>query len=781
MHPDKSIYEKAGLFYLGKEIDPETLEATEILTLLKNKNFTTHAAIIGMTGSGKTGLGIDLLEEAAIDRIPSIVIDPKGDMGDLLLTDPQFRPESFLPWIEAEARSRGEDPHKLAEATAQMWKEGLESWGQDSERVARFQAVPKTIYTPGSRAGVPIDLAASLRRPPEAILSDSDDFANYLQSTVAGLLALLDIEADPLESKEYILLAQLLSRTWSAGEDLDIQTLVGRIVKPPFKKIGVLPLESFYPEKERFRFATRFNAVIASPNFVNWLSGEGLEIERLLYDEAGNAKISIFSIAHLSDEERMFFVTLLLNRLIAWMRTQSGTGRLRALLYMDEIYGFFPPVKNPPSKAPMITLLKQARAYGLGVVLSTQNPVDLDYKGLSNIGTWCIGRLQTRQDIERVIDGLGGKTDEQLSRQSIARLLANLPKRAFFLKSSHLQGIRLFGTRWAMSYLKGPLSKEEIARLMEGKKPLPEESGPITTGLKADMESRAPVLDPSIPQRFEPDPTPTHRYSPCLAARASLAFHDARRGIDESVECSVVLPLAPEAEAPDWAQAEPEDLPFERWPAKAPSRARFLPLPSFLARDKALKKSAATLREVLYAQERLTLYRCRKLRMESDPNESEAQFKIRVEDHLRELKEEAIDKVRERYAAKETRLQERLRRAQERVDKEEADQTGSLISVGASILSALFGGRGPSAGKIGTAINRSGRVLKERGDVSRARERVQELQEKLEELAEELEEKIDTADEKYSPENYPIESFALRPRKSDIRIESIVLLWRPEL
>ena len=782
MHPDKNIYEKAGLFYLGKDIKPETLESTEILTLLKNKNFTTHAAIIGMTGSGKTGLGIDLLEEAALDRIPALVIDPKGDMGDLLLTDPRFRPESFLPWVEAEAKSRGEDPKVLAETTARTWKEGIESWGQDSERVARFQAIPKTIYTPGSRAGIPINLGGTLSAPPEAILSDSDDFAAYLQSTVAGLLALLDIEADPLESKEYILLAQLLSRAWSAGEDLDIPTLVGRIVQPPFKKIGVLPLESFYPEKERFRFATRFNAVIASPDFVNWLSGESLEIERLLYDEEGNAKISIFSIAHLSDQERMFFVTLLLNRLIAWMRTQSGTSRLRTLLYMDEIYGYFPPVKNPPSKEPMITLLKQARAYGLGVVLSTQNPVDLDYKGLSNIGTWCIGRLQTRQDIDRVIDGLEGKADEELGSESIARILANLPKRTFFLKSAHLREIRLFTTRWAMSYLKGPLSKEEISRLMKEKKPLKEENKSATSSvIKLNTETELPVLDPSIVQRFEPDPTPTRRYRPWLAARAHIAFHDARRGIDESVERCLAFPLDPETEAPDWAKSQQEELPFERWPAKAPSGGSFLPLPPFVSRDRGLKKSGSTLRDTLYAEERLTLYRCRKLKMESDPKESETQFKIRVEDRLRELKEEAIDKLQERYAAKEARLQDRLRRAQERVEKEEADQTSSLISVGVSILGALFGGRGPSAGKIGTAINRSGRVLKERGDLSRAQERVQELQEKLEELSDELEEKIDAIDEKYSVENYPIESFALRPRKSDIRIERIVLLWRPEL
>ena len=783
MTTDKTLYEKAGLFYLGRDVDPQSFEPTEILTLLKNKNFTTHAAIIGMTGSGKTGLGIGLLEEAAIDNIPAIVIDPKGDMGDLLLTDPEFRPERFLPWVEEEAKAKGEDPMTLAEKTAKMWKEGIESWGQDRDRVARFQAVSKTIYTPGSRAGVPIDLMSSLERPSAEILEDGDDFAAYLKSTVSGLLALLDIEADPLDSKEYILLAQIIANAWSAGESLSIETLIGRIVNPPFKKIGVLPLESFYPQKERFRFATRFNAVIASPDFANWLGGESLDIQRLLYDDRGNAKIAIFSIAHLGEEERMFFVTLLLNKTVAWMRRQSGSTRLRSLLYMDEIYGFFPPVKNPPSKEPMITLLKQARAYGLGIVLSTQNPVDLDYKGLANIGTWFVGRLQTRQDIDRVIDGLGGKSDDDLSRDQIARLLANLPKRTFFLKSAHLDAIRLFGTRWVMSYLKGPLKKEEIARLMAAHKTehAPELSTSSARTQSPDGFGPAPVLPPSIPQYFEPDPTGVHRYHPTLAARVRVAFHDQRRGIDHRRTFTTDLLLDPGMNEPHWEKAEREELPFTRWPSRAPKAGRFAPLPAFVGSDDGLKDSRSALKDTLYRAERLTLYRCRRLRLESIPGECEADFLVRVRDALDERKEEAIETLKERYAKKEERLRDQLRRAQERIEKEKADQTSSLISVGASILGALFGGRGITASKVGTAINRSGRVLRERGDLSRAEAKVQEILDKIDALEEKLAEEIDEIDETYTLEHYPVDSFSLRPRKSDITVETIALAWRPEL
>ena len=778
----KNTYEKAGLFYLGKDVGDEEGDSIDVPTLLKNKNFTTHAAIIGMTGSGKTGLGIGIIEEAAMDNIPSIVIDPKGDMGDLCLTDPRFRPEKFLPWVREEAEAKGEDPRKYAAKTAETWKKGIESWGQGPERVERFQKVEKTIYTPGSLSGMPVNLMSSLQVPHSSVMEDGDYFAAYLKSTVGSLLALLDIEADPLESKEYILLAQIIAHAWNKGEDIGIESLIGRIVTPPFKKIGVLPLESFYPEKERFRFATRFNAVIASPDFVNWLSGDGLDIQKLLFDENGRAKIAIFSIAHLGDEERMFFVTLLLNRYIAWMRMQSGSTRLRTLLYMDEIYGFFPPVKNPPSKEPMITLLKQARAYGVGIVLSTQNPVDLDYKGLSNIGTWFIGRLQTRQDIERVVDGLGNRDGEGLSREEIMKLLANLPKRTFFLKSSHLDSTRLFGTRWVMSYLKGPLKKAEISALMERKKKRTMKTD-LHHGKKGFSESLGslPVLPGSIPQYFEVDPTQKKHYMPWLAAETSVEFHDQRRGIDQDRIIHFWLPLDPGMQEANWEDAENDEQLFGRWPKIAPTGADFAALPSFISHDSSLKNSSRLLRNMIYRNERLILYRCRRLKLESDTGEEESDFLVRIRDRIADLKEEAIEKLKERYASKENRLHEQLKRARERVEKEKADQTGSLISMGVSILGALFGGKGISAGKIGTAVNRGGKVLRERGDLSRAEERVREIIDKLETVGNEMEEKIDAIDGKYVLDNYPVETFSVRPRKADIKINSIALVWRPEL
>lgn len=774
----KEIYEKAGLFYLGKDVDKKTFEPTDVLTLLKNKNFTTHAAIIGMTGSGKTGLGVDIIEEAAIDNIPSIVIDPKGDMGDLCLSDPEFSAKKFEPWVADEAKAKGEDPAKYAAKIATMWKEGIESWDQDAQRVEKFAAVKKTIYTPGSSAGVSVNLMGSLEIPPAQIMEDADNFTSYIKSTVTGLLSLLGIVADPLDSKEYILLAQIITRTWQEGRSLGLSDLIGAIINPPFETIGVLPVESFYPQPERFKFATKFNAVIASPNFANWLSGVPLDIDRLLYDENGKAKISIFSISHLNDDERMFFVTLLLNKYIAWMRLQSGSSRLRTLLYMDEIYGFFPPVKNPPSKEPMITLLKQARAYGIGIVLSTQNPVDLDYKGLSNIGTWCIGRLQTTQDIERVIDGLGGKIDASFDKKEIETLLANLQKRVFFLKSAHLEDIRLFGTRWVMSYLKGPLKKDEIASLMADQKAqmIPDTAtAPVKSKPKNDGYKSIVTVDKSIMQYFEPDPSQTYEYTPYIAADIKVGFHNAAKSIDLKREFRCQLYLD-DIEHLDWDECERGIEPFENLPAKAPSGARFASLPQIVAEDKGLKRTSRSLKDHIYTTERLEMYRCRSPRLESKPEETFEQFRLRLQDLLAEQKEEALDELKEKYAKKEERLQSRLARAEEKVEKEQADANSSLVDVGISVLGALFGRK--SVTSIGRAFSKGSRAYKERGQLSRAQEYVEEIREQIDDLEIELEEKIDELSEQYAIENHPIETFAIKPRKSDIEIEQIALVWR---
>jgi hypothetical protein len=774
----QEIYEKLGLFYLGKDVDKITMEATEALTLLKNKNFTTHAAIIGMTGSGKTGLGVGIIEEAAIDNIPSIIIDPKGDMGDLCLTDPSFSSTSFEPWVTDEAKAKEADVGEYAKKISAMWKEGIESSGQNTERVEKFHNIKKTIYTPGSSAGVAINIMSSLDAPPAQIMEDSDTFASYLKSTTTSLLSLVGINADPLDSKEYILLAQIIIKSWLAGGDLSIEAIIGKIINPSFKKIGVLPLDDFYPQDERFKLATKFNSLLASPSFSLWMKGESLDIQKLLYDEKGKAKVAIFSISHLNDDERMFFVTLLLNKYIAWMRRQSGTSALKTLLYMDEIFGFFPPTKNPPSKEPMLLLLKQARAFGVGVVLSTQNPVDLDYKGLSNIGTWFIGRLQTTQDIDRVIDGLGGKVGSSFNKSEIKQLLANLKKRTFFLKSAHLDDIRLFGTRWVMSYLKGPLKRDEISTLMQVQKEAQSIKTETVESLinKSDTLESFLMIDDSIAQYYEPDITQKNIFYPTLGAKATVHFYQQRKGIDEERALHLFMPLDGKEQSLSWESAVHEELDFTNFPHTAPASAKYHGVPDIVLEDKGLKKAIRELKETLYREENLVLLRCASPKLESKVEESHSDFIVRLQDILKEKKEVEIEKLQTRYGTKEKTLLGRLSRAKERVEKEASDATSSMIETGIAVLGALFGKASPT--KIGSALRKGSKVLKERGDMSRAEERIGAIEEDMEALEYELEDKIDALNEKFDVENCKIEEFKIKPRKTDIDVELCAVVWR---
>ncbi len=508
-------YEKLGVFYLGRRWDPKTRKTLGELLLYDSKDLTTHGVCVGMTGSGKTGLCIGLLEEAAIDGIPALAIDPKGDLANLALTFPSLAPADFLPWVdEEEAKKQGVTPQQLAEKTAATWKQGLADWDEDGARIARFrEACEVAIYTPGSKAGRPLALLRAFTAPPQAVLDDDEALRARVQGAVSGLLALAGIDSDPMQGREHILLSQLVQRAWSAGQDLDLAGVIQGVQRPPFDKVGVLDLESFYPAKDRGGLALALNNVLASPGAAAWAEGEPLDIQKLLWTPAGKPRIAVLSIAHLSDAQRMFFVTTLLSEVLAWMRTQSGTGSLRALVYMDEIFGYFPPSAAPPSKLPMLTLLKQARAFGVGVLLATQNPVDLDYKGLANAGTWFIGRLQTERDKLRVLDGLQGAMDaasHAFDRQAMDRLLSGLGSRVFLLNNVHEDVPEVFQTRWTLSYLRGPLDKEQIKLLSAGQR------GDVMAGGSAvgapakapnaggTASARRPVLPPGVAEGFLP-------------------------------------------------------------------------------------------------------------------------------------------------------------------------------------------------------------------------------------------------------------------------------------
>lgn len=492
-----SDYEKLGQFYLGRQYDLEKKSsAGGNLVLYDSKDLVTHAIVVGMTGSGKTGLCVDLIEEAAIDGVPAIAIDPKGDLTNLLLTFPDLRPEDFRPWInEDDAARQGVSPDEFAKQQADLWRTGLASWGEDGERIRRLKdAADFAIYTPGSTAGIPVSIIRSFAAPPAALREDAELFRERVATTATSLLALVGIAADPVKSREHILLSTLFTAAWTAGQDLDLEALVNQVQKPPMGRIGALDVEKFYPTKDREDVALRINGLIAAPGFAGWLQGEPLDIGAFFRSSTGKPRVSIFSIAHLSDAERMFFVALLLNEIYGWIRTQSGTTSLRAILYMDEIFGFFPPVAEPPSKRPMLNLLKQARAFGLGVVLATQNPVDLDYKGLANTGTWFLGRLQTDRDKQRVLDGLEGAAAAQsatFDRKSMEELLAGLTNRVFLMNNVHEDGPVVLESRWAMSYLRGPLTRDQIKVLMKDRRPQTAPASTEARTARADGDQQA--------------------------------------------------------------------------------------------------------------------------------------------------------------------------------------------------------------------------------------------------------------------------------------------------
>lgn len=793
MDKNISLYEKLGLFYLGKEVETKSLQTTENLFLYKSKHFTTHAAIIGMTGSGKTGLGISIIEEAAIDKIPSIVIDPKGDMGNLLLAFPELKPEDFQKWIDpSEAENKGIDPAVYAANTAKDWEEGLKSFSQGKDRIGLYKnSSDFSIYTPGSSAGIPISVLSSFDVPSQDVLNDPDTFASIVNSTVMGLLSLINIDADVLTSKEYILLAAIFTHFWKNNKNLSLEEIIGYITNPPFEKIGVLSLNHFYPQKERFELAMLLNNILSSPGFSMWLEGERLDIQNLLYSKEGNPKVSIISIAHLDNSQRMFFVTLFLNKYISWMRQQRGTSSLRTLLYMDEIFGFFPATSSPPSKKPMLLMLKQARAYGVGIVLATQNPVDLDYKGLSNIGSWFLGRLQTRQDRDRVVDGLIKNSDNFLGKSEIESLLANMKKRTFLLKSAHLDQVPLLETRWVLSYLRGPLSSIEIKKLMEDKNELFSEKKVEENEVPLKQETRysgttevMPLLSDKIKQYFLNNPTFSEDiiYEPRILLNGKVRFYNQSKKIDQKEEISLKVPVHKDMVDINLDDALPNENDVHVYDLKPFEQARYSLLPSFLEKTKDTKIIEDKFKNFLYDTKRVELYNCKELKLLSKPEESLSDFKSRLMDLIREEKDEAIEKLTEKYAKKEEKLENKYAKLLEKLEKEEADvktaTTQSALSIGSSVLGALLGRT--TIGTLGTSVtglNKASRILEQKKDVELVKKNIEKLTEDIKDLEEELKDNIEEMSEKYDIENYNIETISIKPKKSDIFGIKVALLW----
>jgi len=490
-------------FYLGRLFDSKSGKTTTQSVMYDPADLTTHAVVTGMTGSGKTGLCIGMLEEAALQGIPAIIIDPKGDLTNLLLHFPDLVPQDFQPWIDPDlARRAGETIEQAATAASQAWTKGLSDWGIDHERMLALKnAAEFAIYTPGSDAGIPVSVLSSLAAPEIDWNSNREILREKISSTVTALLGLIGMtDIDPIQSREHILLSNLFENAWSQGQDLELTELILQTQTPPFDKLGAFPVDAFFPPKDRMGLAMQLNNILAAPAFETWREGQSLDIAKLLFTQDGRPRHSIFYLAHLTDAERMFFVTLLFSAVEAWMRSQSGTGALRALVYMDEIFGYLPPINNPPSKQPLLRMLKQARAFGVGLLLATQNPVDVDYKALSNAGTWIIGKLQTENDKNRLLDGLQSAAGGA-SRSTLDQLISGLGKRVFVLHNVHAKAPVLFQTRWTMNFLAGPMTRTQIPalnQLVGAKLIAPEPIKPVDASAKSQPVEAAPASGPGL-------------------------------------------------------------------------------------------------------------------------------------------------------------------------------------------------------------------------------------------------------------------------------------------
>ena len=802
-------FEKLGVFYLGRPYDLAKKKPKPGWLLYDSKDLVTHAVCVGMTGSGKTGLCLGLLEEAAIDGIPAIVIDPKGDLANLMLTFPQLRGEDFAPWInEDDARKRGLSTGDYATQQAELWKNGLGEWGQSGERIQKLRdAAEFVVYTPGSNAGVPVSILKSFAAPSQDILDDAELLRERVGTTATSLLGLIGVEADPIKSREHILLSTILNQAWRKGQDLDLAALIQQIQTPPLSKVGVLDLDSFYPSKERFALAMQLNNLLAAPGFTAWLEGEALDVGQMLHSPAGKPRVAIFSIAHLSDAERMFFVTLLLSQTLGWIRGQSGTTSLRAILYMDEIFGYFPPVANPPSKAPLLTLLKQARAYGLGVVLATQNPVDLDYKGLANTGTWFIGRLQTERDKARVLEGLEGavaSSGKKFDRQRMEQLLAGLGNRVFLLNNVHEDAPEVFQTRWTLSYLRGPLTRTQIKLLMDpvksreslgtmGKEESAKSEYPEGRSQASALTPRAgrPMLSPDVPQQFIPirgvQPTGSLLvYQPMLLGGAQVRFSDSKAGVDVTRDVTVLAPITDGAVAVEWDHAAEVALALSDLEQAPAEGAQFANLPVTAGKAKSYEVWNKDFSGWLFRNQKVDLLRSPSTKEVSKPGESERGFRVRQQQSGREQRDTQSESLRQKYASKITSLHDRIRRAQQMVERQQTESRSSqiqaAISVGATILGAFIGRKAISAttiGKATTAIRGAGRAIKESQDVGQAEENASVLQQQLADLEAQFKAETELLAATTDPLLEKLETLSLKPTKTNIAVKLVALAWTP--
>jgi hypothetical protein len=818
------IPERLASFYLGSRYDLSENVQLEESVHYDARDLTTHAVCLGMTGSGKTGLGVILLEEAALDGVPSLVIDPKGDMTNLLLTFPELRPEDFRPWVNPDdARRKDLALDTYAANTADLWRKGLAGTGQGPDRIRRLrEAADFVIYTPGSSAGRRLSILDTLKAPSLSWQTDSELLRDKIQSVVSAVLALVGVEADPVRDREHILLSNIFENAWRAGEDLDLAQLILRVQKPPFNQMGVFPVDTFFPEKDRMELAMLINGLMASPSFADWIQGQPLDVDALLSGPSGKPQVSILYIAHLSEQEKQFFVTLLLEQVVSWMRSQSGTTSLRALLYMDEVFGYLPPhPTNPPTKKPLLTLLKQARAFGLGLVLATQNPVDLDYKALSNAGTWFIGRMQADRDKQRLLDGLEGVQVSKggASRAELDRMISAVRSRVFLLHNVHEDAPIVFHTRWAMSYLRGPLTRPQVQELV-GAQPQPPaaavEPPPAPSPGQPVARPAAPSPPPAEPEPELPyNPVPPQLpsaiaqvylpvqvaqetalqelrvrsrqgqkgylvYEPALVGLAQVRYpHNKSRQTHEE-EVAYLLPARGGAGGLVWSEGQVK-LEARDLKRKAEPEAYYDDVPADLGGARSLSAFQKEFEDYLYYNSSMTLWYNPQLKLYSKFGEGDKAFQRRCRQAAQEAHDAEAKKLRAKYERQLDRLEDRLDREERELEKDkiehDARKQEELISGVESVIS-LFAGR-RSSSRLSSASRKRRLTRQARADIEESEQEIEELEQEIDELEQEAKAEMEDLAEKWAGLIDEWQEEEIRPRRADVRINLFALAWLP--
>lgn len=818
-------------FYLGKIFDLSSRSVTEEILLYEPDDLTTHAVVVGMTGSGKTGLCIDLMEEAALNRLPALMIDPKGDITNALLHFPDLAPADFLPWVNPdEARREGKTIQQAAADTAEMWKKGLADWGIGPDRIRELKnSVTFNIYTPGSDAGIPVSILASLKAPPIPWENNRELLRGKISGTVTALLGLVGMQnIDPVRSREHILLANIFEHAWSQGKDLDLGELILQTQKPPFPKLGIFDVNTFFPEKERFDLAMLLNNILAAPAFQTWIEGQPLDIQSLLYDAQGKPRHSIFYVAHLPDAERMFFITLLFSAVETWMRTQPGTGTLRSLLYFDEIFGYLPPLGNPPSKEPMLRMLKQARAFGVGLVLATQNPVDVDYKALSNAGSWFIGKLQTDQDKQRLLDGLQGAASGTINRAEYDRMLSNLGKRVFLLHNVHAKGPVLFQTRFAMNYLAGPLTRTQIPELLKLTSPEPEFGSSsaaaepqgimYATGSQVGASSvkqingkreekseeigtaTRPSLPSGIDEFFLPNnltftqafkaagkSMPAEAFSqgllyrPSLLGQVSIRFLNRKYNLDSETKQTVLAPGSELRGLIRWENFQEEPVDSRRLDSTPDPRARFVPIEGPLANLKEMASLQKDLVDWAYRNVKATVRVNENLKLYAGPDVSAAEFRSMCAEAARKMRQDDLDKVGEAFDKKLKMLMDKLTREERELDEDETELSQRKMEemgTHAENIFGLFGGR-KSSRRISSSLSKRRMTAQAKADVDESKDVIKDLQAQIQALETEKAQALEEAANRWGEAANQVDEISVTALKKDVLVELFGVGWFP--